>query len=45
MIDTATNTVTTTIAGLTGPYGLAFKPAPPPRTSTSTSPPSRTWAS
>ncbi|MFD8359761.1 hypothetical protein ACFV25_24875, partial [Streptomyces sp. NPDC059715] len=29
VIDTATNTVTTTIAGFTGPYGLAFRPAPP----------------
>ncbi|MGJ7415986.1 hypothetical protein AB9128_09015 [Streptomyces cinereoruber] len=29
MIDAASNAVTTTITGLTGPYGLAFKPPPP----------------
>ncbi|MFC8588344.1 hypothetical protein ACFUGD_27870 [Streptomyces sp. NPDC057217] len=29
MIDTASNAVTTTITGFTGPYGLAFKPSSP----------------
>ncbi|MEU7017156.1 YncE family protein [Streptomyces sp. NPDC046385] len=28
VIDTASHTVTTTITGLTGPYGMAFEPAP-----------------